>query len=125
MKKTLLTAILLSTIVGVSMAQSIKKERLVYSWSNMKNMVVNSAKAMPEEYYSLVPAEGLRSFENQIKHITTSNRFFVGFLAGIDNQEANKNTIEPVKGKDAVIADLEQSFDFVIATLPNIEGIDD
>ena len=125
MKK--LAGALVLTLAATSLlsAQSIKNDRLVYEWKNMKNMVVNSAKAMPEEHYSLVAAEGLRSFGDQIKHITTSNRFFVGTVAGIDNNAKNKNTLENVNGKDAIIADLEESFDFVIATLPTIEGFEE
>ncbi|MEO9801632.1 MAG: DinB family protein [Reichenbachiella sp.] len=125
MKKLLLCLFIPGMISTSLFAQSIKTDRLVYEWSNMKNMVVNSAKAMPEEYYSQVPAEGLRSFEDQIKHITTSNRFFVGYLAGVDNEKANANTMQNVKGKAAVIKDLEQSFDFVIKTLPTIKGYDE
>ena len=125
MKRTTLCLIILGMIGSSAIAQSIQTARLVFEWKNMKNMVVNSAKAMPEEYFAMVPAEGLRSFEDQVKHITTSNRFFVGFLAGIDNAEANKNTEENISGKEAVIKDLEQSFDFVIETLPGIEGYDD
>lgn len=106
-------------------AQSIEKDRMLFAWKNMKNMVVNSAKAMPGENYNLVPAEGLRSFADQIKHITTSNRFFVGYLAGEDNKADNTNTIENVTGKEAIIKDLEDSFDYVIATLPKIEEFDE
>lgn len=91
----------------------------------MKNMVVNSAKAMPEEYWDLVPAEGIRNFADQIKHISTSNRFFVGMLVGDDNTAANKKTKESITGKEAIIKDLEQSFDYVIATLPTIKGFDE
>ena len=125
MKK--ITLFLAVTLIGISSitAQSLKTERIVFAWKNMKNMVVNSAKAMPEEHFNLVPAEGLRSFADQVKHITTSNRFFVGFLAGENNNETNKNTLENVKGKEAIIRDLEQSFDYVIATLPKIQGFDD
>lgn len=125
MKKIICTVAFLVAGTSILSAQSIEKDRLVFEWKNMKNMVVNSAKAMPEEHYGLVPAEGLRSFGDQIKHITTSNRFFVGTVAGIDNNAKNKNTLENVNGKDAIIADLEESFDFVIATLPKIEGFED
>lgn len=124
MKKIFTILLLTISIQGVY-AQSIEKERLVFEWKNMKNMVVNSVKAMPEEAWSNKPVEGLRSFTDQVKHITTSNRFFVGFLAGIDNNAKNKNTLENVSGKEAIIADLEESFDFVIATLPEIQGYDE
>ena len=106
-------------------AQTLQIERMVFAWKNMKNMTVNSAKAMPEENYALVPVEGLRSFSDQVKHITTSNRFFVGLLVGEDNNVANENTKTNISGKDAVIKDLEQSFDYVIATLSKIKGFDE
>lgn len=88
-------------------------------------MVVNSVKAMPEEAWSNKPTDELRSFADQVKHITTSNRFFVGYLAGIDNNAKNKNTLENISGKEAIIRDLEESFDFVINTLPKIQGYDE
>lgn len=115
--------ILVSTIA--TSAQSIEIDRLVFEWKNMKNMVVNSAKAMPEENYGYVAAEGLRNYADQIKHITTSNRFFVGYLVGDDNSEANAKTKDNVTGKDAIIKDLEESFDYVIATLPKIKDFDE
>lgn len=125
MKKILCAVVVLIAATSIISAQSIEQDRLVFEWKNMKNMVVNSAKAMPEEHFAFVPAEGLRSFGDQIKHITTSNRFFVGTVAGIDNNAKNKNTLENVSGKDDIIADLEESFDFIIATLPKIEGFED
>lgn len=119
--------IVLAVMCGifVSSAQTIKEDRMLFAWKNMKNMVVNSVKAMPEEHFNLVPAEGLRSFADQVKHITTSNRFFIAFLAGEDVKAANQNTIENSKGKAAIIRDLEQSFDYVLATLPKIKGFDE
>ncbi len=123
--KKLITLLLITTCFKAVYAQSIEKDRLVFEWKNMKNMVVNSVKAMPEEAWSNKPTDELRSFSDQVKHITTSNRFFVGYLAGIDNNAKNKNTLEKVTGKEAIIKDLEDSFDFVIATLPDIRGFNE
>lgn len=125
MKKIKLIVVTVICSTCIASAQSIKKERMLFVWKNMKNMVVNSAKAMPAEHYNLVPAEGLRSFADQVKHITTSNRFFIAFLAGQDVKATNQNTIEKVKGKGAIIKDLEQSFDYVLATLPKVQGFDE
>ena len=125
MKKVKLIVLAVVCSTFVTSAQTIKKDRMLFVWKNMKNMVVNSAKAMPEEHYDMVPAEGLRSFADQVKHITTSNRFFIAFLAGEDVKTANQNTLERVKGKAAIIRDLEQSFDYILATLPKIKGFDE
>ena len=108
-------------------AQSIKQDRMLFVWKNMKNMVVNSAKAMPEEHYSLVPADGLRSFADQVKHISTSNRFFIAYLNGIPNdvKETNEITLQKIKDKDAIIKDLEESFDYVIGLITKMKGFED
>ncbi len=107
-------------------AQSLKTDRLLYSWQNMKDMVVNSARAMPEEHYSYVPVEGVRGYADQVKHITTSNRYFITMISGgkpadigIDNQKT-----QTLKSKEEIVKDLEQSFDYVIAKIPEIEGFD-
>ena len=124
MKKTqliLLVAILTSSLVT---AQSVKTDRLVYSWENMKEMVVNSVKKMPEDHFNYIPTEGLRTFEEQVKYITRSNRIFISKLAKIDVKAANRNTKEGVKGKEAIIKDLEASFDLVIESIPRIKNID-
>jgi len=121
----LLSTLILFFTTDYSNAQSLQTERMVFAWKNMKNMVVNSAKSMPEENWDFVPVEGLRSFKDQIKHITTSNRFFVGYLAGEDNNEKNTKTLEQIQGKEEIIKDLEESFDYVIATLPKIKGFDE
>ncbi len=125
MKKIIYSAIILLVFTSASWAQKIDTERMVFAWQNMKNMVVNSAKAMPEENWGFVPVEGLRAFGDQVKHITTSNRYFIGTLAGEDNNDKNKHTLQNIQGKEAIIADLEQSFDYVISTLPKIQGFDE
>jgi len=124
MKKILfisLIAILTTTLIS---AQSIKTERMLYSWNNMKKMVVNSVKKMPEAHFSYAPTKGLRTFDEQVKYLTRSNRIFISKLTEIDVKIANKNTKEQVKGKEAIIRDLEASFDLVIASIPKIKSID-
>jgi hypothetical protein len=124
MKKTLfisLIAILTTTLVS---AQSIKTERMLYSWNNMKKMVVNSVKKMPEAHFNYAPTKGLRTFDEQVKYLTRSNRIFISKLTKVDVKAANKNTEEQVNGKEAIIRDLEASFDLVIASIPKIKSID-
>lgn len=109
----------------ISSAQSIKQDHLVFAWKNMKNMVVNSAKAMPEEHYNFIPAKGLKNFTNQVKHISVTNRYFIGYIIEDIDNYAIYETINIVKGKEAIIRDLEESFDFVIETLSKIRDFDE
>ncbi|MCE7990901.1 MAG: DinB family protein [Roseivirga sp.] len=106
--------------------QSLKTDRLLYSWKNMKNMVVNSAKAMPEEHYSYVPVEGVRGYADQVKHITTSNRYFITMVSGGNPADigADNQKTQGLQSKAEIIADLEQSFDYVISKIPEIQGYD-
>jgi len=124
MKKTI--KILFITILTTTMvsAQSIKTDRMLYSWNNMKKMVVNSVKKMPEAHFNYTPSKGLKTFDEQVKYITRSNRIFISKLTGIDVETANTNTENHVQGKEAIIKDLEASFDFVIASIPKIKNID-
>jgi uncharacterized damage-inducible protein DinB len=106
-------------------AQNLKVDRMVYAWGNMKDMVVNTVKDLPEDKWSFSPTDSVNTFREQVKHISTSNRFFPGILAGKNEvlQEMNKKTGE-LKSKTEIISDLEQSFDFAIASIQEIEEWD-
>ena len=126
MKKLVLIVLVAAFNFNGVTGQSLKKERMIYAWKNMKNMAVNSVKSMPEEHFNLVPAEGLRSFSDQVKHMATSNRFFISFIdgKGADVKAANQQT-ESAKTKEDLVKELEQSFDYVISTLENMSGFED
>jgi len=98
---------------------------MVYAWGNMKNMVVNTVKELPEDKWSFSPDDSVNTFREQVKHITTSNRFFPGSLAGKSEAltEMNKKTGD-LKSKAEIIQDLKQSFDFAIASIQEIEEWD-
>lgn len=121
MKKiTIIAALcLLATCIQ---AQSLAPGRILYSWKNMKAMVVNSVKAMPAEHFSYVPVEGVRGYTDQVKHITTSNRYFITMISGGNPRDIgpdNQKT-QALKSKDEIVKDLEHSFDYVIAKIPEI-----
>lgn len=125
MKKITIVATLCLLATAIQ-AQSLKTDRLLYSWNNMKNMVVNSAKAMPEEHYSYVPVEGVRGYADQVKHITTSNRYFITMVSGGNPADigADNQKTQGLQSKAEIIADLEQSFDYVISKIPKIQSFD-
>ena len=124
-KMKLLAACLCTVMTLSSIAQSLEKDRIEFAWKNMKNMVVKSVQQMPEEHWDFTPVEGLRTFKDQIKHVTTSNRFFASSLVGAsaDVKAANDKTLSAeVASKEDIIKDLEESFDYAIKV---ITGIDD
>lgn len=106
-------------------AQNLKVDRMVYAWGNMKDMVVNTVKKLPEDKWSFSANDSVNNFRDQVKHITTSNRFFPGTLAGKSEalQVMNKKT-DALKSKEEIIQDLEQSFDFAIASIKEIQDWD-
>ena len=54
----------------------LKPENLVTAWEAMTKMVVETARAMPEEYYTYKPTEELRDFADQIAHTSGANYLF-------------------------------------------------
>jgi len=125
-KLTILAAFCL--MATTAKAQSLQTDRLVYSWNNMKSMVVGSAKAMPEEHYAYAPVETVSAFGQLMKHFSTSNRFFITKISGGDLGsvgQKNKNTLENLSTKAQIVADLEASFDYVISTLKAMPAFDE
>lgn len=119
---------ILMGVVSINFAsgQKLKPERMAFAWANMKNMVVNSAKALPEDKWDFAINDKVLPFGELVKHITTSTRFFTGSLAGRNQeiQELNAKTAL-LKSKDEIINDLEAAFDFAIASIGQIENWDE
>lgn len=124
MKKHKYYIVLAFLLIGITniKVQNLKVDRMVYAWGNMKNMVVNTVKKLPEDKWDFSPSDSVNTFRKQVKHITTTNRFFPGKLAGKSEelQVMNKKT-DGLKSKEKIIRDLEQSFDFAIASIQEIE----
>lgn len=112
--------------INIASAQNLKVDRMVFAWSNMKNMVVNTAKALPEDKWSFAINDKILPFGDMVKHISTSSRFFTGSLAGRNQeiQELNAKTAQ-LKTKDDIIKDLEAAFDFAIASIKTVENWDE
>lgn len=111
---------------NMAISQTIKVDRMVFAWSNMKNMVVNTAKALPEDKWGFQINDKILPFGEMVKHITTSSRFFTGSLAGRNEEIQAKNAeTAKLKGKDEIIKDLEASFDFAIESIKKVENWDE
>ncbi|MBO3697397.1 DinB family protein [Roseivirga sp. E12] len=112
--------------INLATAQNLKVDRMVFAWSNMKNMVVNTAKALPEDKWDFVINDKILAFGDMVKHVSTSTRFFTGSLAGRNQeiQELNAKTNQ-LKSKEEIIKDLEEAFDFAIASIKKVENWDE
>ena len=127
MKKviTCLAVCLMVVSGNLTNAQTLKVDRMVYAWENMRNMVVNSVEKLPAKDWNFAADDSVRNFEEQVKHIATSNRFFPGSLAGKrDELQAMNQKTGTLKSKKEIIADLNQSFDFAIASIREITDWD-
>lgn len=98
-------------------AQGLSNEQILNAWDNITRMVVESAEAMPPEYYQFSPFEGARNFADQMNHTAMANFTFFGVSLGLEKKT------DPVQGqvKEEVVQDLKRSFAYVRL---GIEGLD-
>ena len=105
----------------VSIAAAI--DPLVTGW---EEEFVAVAKAMPADKYDFKPAsaggtkfDGVRSFADQVKHVTQANYYFYSVAGGV-KPPVDMKSVGALKGKDEIVAALEASFKFAhqeVATL--------
>jgi uncharacterized damage-inducible protein DinB len=82
---------------------------------------VGVAKAMPADKYDFKPAsnvppgakfDGVRTFGEEVKHVTQANYYFYGAASGM-KPEIDMKSISGLKTKAEIVAALEASFVFV------------
>ena len=100
-------------VVKVEYASTIiRPDKLIEAWKGMADYTVEMAEMMPEEKYDFKPVDEVRSFGEQMNHLTGSNHFFasVMFNAPLKGQVT-------AKSKADIIAALRKSFDEFTAAL--------
>jgi uncharacterized damage-inducible protein DinB len=104
--------------VGTVMEPAKAIEPLIGLW---EYQFVGVAKAMPAEKYdfkpvSNVPAgakfDGVRSFAEEVKHVTQANYYFYGAASGM-KPDVDLKAIGALKTKAEIVAALEASFVFI------------
>lgn len=109
--KNLLFCSLFIFMGNTLIAQELTVDHFVKAWDNMTQMVMETAKKMPEEHYDFKPNEEIRSFGAQMNHITRSNIGLGSMVFGkMPKLKFNKNN--PPKDKKAIIDVMEKSFAF-------------
>ncbi len=121
--KTSLSALLLSLITLMAMAQDEPKSQFgkdfLHVWTvSMKN-AIDVAEAMPEEYYGYKPADTTKTFGDQIGHIGfTCDYLSKGFVEGEWGEYKDPDTSEMSKAE--VVAYLKEKMDLATARIKSM-----
>jgi uncharacterized damage-inducible protein DinB len=115
--------ILFSLIAGALFAQNAQLESIIKDFERNKAMALSYAEAMPEADFSFKPTDDVRTFAEQFLHISqgliglSSNGTGADRLFGKENLEQN----ESYKSKSEVIRILTESYDYVIASVKEMD----
>jgi uncharacterized damage-inducible protein DinB len=114
--KILSTALLLMVLASVSYAQSV--DEIIKEWERSKVYTKEYLDAMPESGYALKPTPEMRSFAEQMLHLTDANYGFASAASGekspVGFGESEKTTD---KSKANVTKQVMEGYDFVINSL--------
>jgi uncharacterized damage-inducible protein DinB len=91
-------------------------ESLVLEWTRAKDYTREYLDAMPEEGINFKPTPEIRSFAEQMLHLSNANYFFAATIFGIPNpmQDKKLETIEELKKKATLTKAVMDSYDFMI-----------
>jgi uncharacterized damage-inducible protein DinB len=126
MKKFHAVCACLLWLSGIALAQAAKpaepqtvSQVLDHSVTNVENEFVPAAEAMPEDKYSFAPTagefKGVRSFEQQVKHVAAVNYIFASAILGEKSpvDTGGENGPDSVKSKADIIKYLKDSFAYL------------
>ena len=92
----------------------------IRDWEASKQFTIDVANAMPAELYSFKPNPEEMTFGEQMVHIAVGNVFRFNQITGMKPPFPLDLEKPPASDKQNVLKLLDQSFDYVIATLPAI-----
>jgi uncharacterized damage-inducible protein DinB len=113
-------------ILSCAAAQTSKLESLldmqefIQDWKISKQFTLDVANAMPAEFYSFKPTPEEMSFGEQMNHIAVSNVFRFNQITGLKTPFEIDFKKQLPTDKASVMKMLEQSFDYVLAALPQL-----
>ena len=92
-------------------------EGLVREWTRARDYTKEYLDAMPEDGYAFKPTPDIRSFAEQMLHLSGGNFNFATRAFGLTNPYAGKNLeqMNDLKSKGACTKVVLESYDFVIA----------
>jgi uncharacterized damage-inducible protein DinB len=95
-------------------------QEFVHDWQISRQFTLDVASAMPAELYNFKPNPEEMTFGEQIIHIAAANLFRFQQISGVKPAFAFDLGNLPPADKPTATKLLEQSFDYVIAVLPQI-----
>jgi uncharacterized damage-inducible protein DinB len=116
-QKLLLTLLVLISIVSFSQAQS-SIDEIVKEWERAKAYTKEYLDAMPESGYALKPTPEMRSFAEQMLHLTDANYGFTAAASGAKSPVGfgeSEKTVD--KSKANVTKLVLAGYDFVISNI--------
>lgn len=115
------TLCLILSTINFSWAQG-SIDEMVKDWERAKAYTKEYLDVMPESGYALKPTQEVRSFAEQMLHLTDANYAFVGSASGVkgpDSPGGFEKTTD--KSKENVTKIVMASYDFVIENLKKMK----
>ena len=115
------TLCLILSTINFSWAQG-SIDEMVKDWERAKAYTKEYLDVMPESGYTLKPTQEVRSFAEQMLHLTDANYAFVGSASGVkgpDSPGGFEKTTD--KSKENVTKIVMASYDFVIENLKKMK----
>lgn len=118
--RILLTVCYLSALTLVAQAQA-STDEMIKEWERAKAYTKEYLDAMPESGYALKPTPEMRSFAEQMLHLTDAN---YGFAAAVTGEKAPVGFGESEKVADKSKANVSKlvlaGYDYVIASIKKV-----
>jgi uncharacterized damage-inducible protein DinB len=121
-KLSFLFALLTLSFISSSVFAQITQGQAVAEWQRAKIYTKQYLDAMPADGYAFKPTPEIRSFAQQMLHLTDANYFFATSATGKASpmKGSAEKTITPTK--DAVTKAVMDSYDFAISCLEGLSA---
>ncbi|HEY5826671.1 MAG TPA: DinB family protein, partial [Cyclobacteriaceae bacterium] len=120
--KILFAAVLFLSITSSIQAQSI--EEIVKEWERAKAYSKEYLDAMPESGYTLKPTPEMRSFAEQMLHLTDTDYAFIASATGQTPSVKDLEKTSTDKSKANVTKLTLDGYDFVINSIKKLNAVD-
>jgi len=117
-KLSILFTLLVLTFASQQVSAQFTQDQMVKEWQRAKAYTKEYLDAMPADGYGFKPTPEIRSFAQQMLHLTDANYYFASSASGIKSplgESSAEKTITPTK--EAVTKAVLDSYDFVISSL--------
>jgi uncharacterized damage-inducible protein DinB len=120
-RSALLFTFLVITFASSSVFAQFTQSQMVAEWQRAKAYTKEYLDAMPADGYAFKPTPEIRSFAQQMLHLTDGNYFLISTASGKPNP-LGKNSAEKTgeQTKEAVTKAVMDSYDWVISTLQSM-----